>query len=142
MLSDHELALELREAIRPLIRRLNNKRTLSLGKSGVLARLSERGRATAAELAAAEQISPQAITSAVRELESLNLVERHTDDVDRRKIWVQLTDDGHRRLDTDREAGQRWLSETLSTRLDTDERAALRAAIPVLRKLSAEPTDD
>lgn len=137
MLLPQTVAREFRDALRPLIRRLNNERTMSLGKAGVLAHLSEHGRATASELAAAERVSPQAITIAVRELEGLKLVERTPDGVDRRRIWVQLTDEGRRRLEEEYAAGHSWFAEAIGTRLSDDERAILLAAVPVLRKVAS-----
>jgi len=138
VLLQQTLASEFRDALRPLVRRLNNERTMSLGKTGVLARLSERGRATASELATAERITPQAITIAVRELDDQGLVKRTHDDVDRRRIWIELTDEGHRRLEEERSAVHAWLDEALTDRLTDEDRAVLLAAIPVLRKIASE----
>ena len=141
MTDELNLAGELRESLRPLFRKLNNARTMSLGKSGILAHLAEGGRTTASELAVSLQISPQGVTAALQELANHGLVDRTPDDADRRRIWVHLTEEGRRRLADDREAGQRWLSEAIDTRLDDVERRALLAAVPALRKLTAEPTD-
>lgn len=138
MLPDLALAHDLREALRPLIRRLNTARTMSLGKSGILTQLAEQGRTTASELASAQQITPQGVTSALRELESAQLIERAPDNADRRRIWVAITDEGRRRLEADRDAGQRWLHGALAEQLDDEERATLQAAVPALRKLTGE----
>lgn len=126
--------------MRPLFRRLNAARTMSLGKSGILAQLAEQGRATASELAVSQQITPQAITSALRELEALELIERAPDDADRRRHWVAITAEGRERLEADRAAGQSWLNGAIAEQLDEHERAALRAAVPALRKLAGEHT--
>lgn len=140
MPSDPALARELREALRPLFRRLNSARTMSLGKSGILAQLAEQGRTTASELATSQQITPQAITSALRELEALQLIERTPDDADRRRLWVTITAGGRKRLEADRAAGQSWLDGALAEQLDDTERAALRAALPALRTLTTTDT--
>ena len=133
------LSREFREALRPFLRRLISDKTLSLGKLGVLSHLSEHGRATSSELAIAQQISPQAITVAVRELEALKLVGRTPDQDDRRKIWIELTDSGRTRLEHELGAGNSWFDDAIATRLSEDEQATLRAAIPVLRRLTSEP---
>ncbi|GAA1290813.1 hypothetical protein GCM10009590_18780 [Brachybacterium alimentarium] len=138
---DQNVAHELREALRPLYRRLNNARTMSLGKAGILTLLAERGRATAAQLATAQQITPQGVTSALNELESQQLIERVPDDVDRRRIWVHVTEEGRRRLEDDRAAGQSWLVDALTERLDDEERRIVRAALPVLRKITEDSAD-
>lgn len=114
---------------------------MSLGKAGILTLLAERGRATAAQLATAQQITPQGVTSALNELESQQLIERVPDDVDRRRIWVHVTDEGRRRLEDDRAAGQSWLVDALTERLDDEERRILRAALPVLRKITEDSAD-
>lgn len=112
-----------------------------MGKAGILTRLTERGRTTAAELATAQQITPQGITSALNELESQQLIERVPDDIDRRRLWVHVTDEGRRRLEDDRAAGQSWLADALAERLDDEERRLLLAAVPVLRKITEDSAD-
>jgi DNA-binding MarR family transcriptional regulator len=136
------IAGRLREALRPLWRQLASERTLSLGKSGVLARLVEFGRATASELAAAERISPQAVTMVVRDLESLGLVLRTPDNGDRRRIWIELTETGRERLAQERSMGVGWLDRAILERLTDGERKALEQVIPILNKITREvPVD-
>lgn len=139
-MKDSTTARELRETLRPLLRRLSSERTISLGKMGVLGHLAEHGAATASALAAAERISPQAVTVAVRELETQGLVMRQHDDDDRRRIWVDLTAAGREKLEQERAAGLGWLDQAIGEKLTAQERGALEAVIPVLRKLVAEPT--
>lgn len=135
MPSHLDLAADLRAALRPLTRRLLRSRTISLGKSGIMNRLNDHGAATASELAAAEQITPQAVAVALKELEDLSFVTRARDDVDRRRVYVELTDAGRAALKTDREDGTRWLADALDTRLDDADRQTLADAVIVLRRL-------
>lgn len=93
---------------------------------------------TASELATTLRISPQAITLAVRELESLALVTRTPDDTDRRRIWIEITKDGQSRLGQERYAGETWFDAAIATRLSAAEQEALWAAIPALRKLTKD----
>ncbi|WP_240372452.1 MarR family winged helix-turn-helix transcriptional regulator [Brevibacterium zhoupengii] len=139
---DPNLAAEFRSALRPLIRRFYAERTTSRGKSGILTHLNERGPATASELSAAERITPQAVAVALRELEELSYVTRARDDVDRRKVRVQITETGRSALDSEHEAGTRWFADALVEHLDDSERATLSAAVPVLRKLMRESVDE
>jgi len=132
---DGNLAQSLREALRPLWRRLNANKTLSMGKIDVLARL-ERGPATSADLATAARISPQAIATAVRELESLGLVGRTPDDRDRRRVWIELTEAGRERLAQERAIGNAWLEQALTEQLTPEEQKLLASAVPLLRKLT------
>ncbi len=126
----------------PVARRLLAGRTISAGKLGVLGYLATHGRATATTLATVQTVSPQAIATAVRELESLGLVLRTPDSDDRRRVWVELTEAGRDRLVEERAAGLDWLGRTIDERLTEAERAALDAALPALRKLAAAgPTE-
>ncbi len=136
-----DLASTFRDALRPLFRRLLQQRTLSLSKTGMLARLDAQGAATAAELAAAEQITAQAVAVALRELEDRGFVSRTVDPDDRRRVQVRLTDDGRDRLGEERARGTRWLERALRERLDDADRAALEAVVPVLQKLSETDAD-
>lgn len=129
------LAADLRDAMRPLWRRFNAAKTLSLGKVGILYRLEQRGPLTATDLASAERISHQAVATAVKDLASLGLVSRAPDPGDGRRVVVTLTDSGRDRLAAERSAGQEWLISAIGTELDDDERATLAAAIPLLRRL-------
>lgn len=143
-----DLAADLREALRPLWRRFNSLRTLSPGKIGILSHLDRFGALAATELAARERISHQAVATAVRELEELGLVDRDADLADRRRVLIALTDTGRDRLAAERAAGTDWLARALTDELDATERAALAAAVSLLRRLDspdpvapAEPAD-
>jgi DNA-binding MarR family transcriptional regulator len=139
---DQALTHSLFEALHPLLRQLNAERTISPGKIGVLRHLAERGRATTTELAVVVRVSPQAISLAVRELEGLGFVERAPDADDRRRAWIEITPAGRQKLARESSAGQGWLGRAVTERLSPDERKSLAAAIPVIRKLGAEPSND
>ncbi|MFD4407170.1 MarR family winged helix-turn-helix transcriptional regulator [Nocardia sp. NPDC058499] len=132
------LALALREALRPLWRQLNVHKTLSTGKLGVLVYLAEHGAATSSTLASVEKISPQAIATAVRELEGLGLITRTPDDQDRRRVWIDLTEAGRERLARERSTGNTWLEQAVTERLTADERELLESVVPLLRKLTSD----
>lgn len=136
------LASDLREAMRPLWRRLKSHRTLSMGKIGIMARLEQGGQLAATDLAGLERVSHQAVATAVRELEEAGLVSRATDPADRRRTLIDLTPAGRDRLAAERSAGQDWLAHAVATRLDATERAALAAAIPLLRRLDTADHPD
>lgn len=131
------LATDLREALRPLWRRLRAHKTLSMGKTGILNHLEQRGPLAATDLAGLERISHQAVANAVRELQDLGLVSRSPDPADGRRTLVSLTDAGRERLTAERAAGQDWLVDAVAGQLDADERATLAAAIRLLRRLDA-----
>lgn len=139
--SDQSTAQNLREALRPLWRRLAAGRTISVGKVGVLVYLAKHGPTAASQLAAAEKISPQAMTTTVRELEGLGLIVRTPDENDRRRISIELTAAGSDRLEQERSTGADWLQQAIGQRLTADEKQALDAVIPVLQKLATDVDD-
>lgn len=132
------VAADLREALRPLWRRFSERRTLSMGKAGIMSRLDHHGALTATDLAAHERISHQAVANAVRELEELGLVDRSPDPGDGRRMLVTLTDAGRQRLVSERAAGQDWLVHAVADQLSEAERVTLAAAVPLLRRLDIE----
>jgi DNA-binding MarR family transcriptional regulator len=142
LLTDQLLTRSFFEALHPLLRRLNAQRTLSPGKLGVLRHLAEHGRATTSELAAVVQVSPQAISLSARELERLGFVVRVPDAGDRRRVWIELSDEGGQKLAQELAAGHAWLDQAITERLAPEERKTLEAAIPVLRKLGSEKPVD
>ena len=135
MTDEADIARDLREALRPIWRRLASANTISVGKMGILAYLKEHGRATAAALAVAEHVSAQAVATSVRELEEAGYVVRTRDDVDRRRVWIDVTPAGKERLERERALGQEWLVDAMTTTLDAGERNLVAAAVPALRKL-------
>ncbi|MFS4490041.1 MarR family winged helix-turn-helix transcriptional regulator [Dietzia kunjamensis] len=132
------LADDLRHALRPLWRRFNSHRTLSMGKVGILSHLEQRGPLAATDLAGLERISHQAVANAVRELRDLGLVSRSPDPADGRRTLVTITTDGCEQLRTERAAGQDWLAHAIADHLDDAERDRLAAAVPLLRRLDSE----
>lgn len=136
-----DLARELRDALRPLWRRMRAQSSVSVGKLGILRRLETDGAATASELSAAERVSPQAVAAAVRELEEFGLLGRTPDPDDRRRTRIELTPEGVRFLRRDFEKGQEWLHRAIAVELDDEERALLAAAVPLLRRLNEEVGD-
>ncbi|MFF5792421.1 MarR family winged helix-turn-helix transcriptional regulator [Paeniglutamicibacter sp. NPDC012692] len=135
---DPESAREFLEALQPLARRMRAERSLSPGKMGILQHLSQHGRATSKELAAAIRVSPQAISLATPELEELGYIERVPDADDRRRTWIELAEAGRVKLSEEVHAGERWVAQAIVERLTGEEREILLAAIPVLKKIGAE----
>ncbi|KAA0976065.1 MarR family transcriptional regulator [Paeniglutamicibacter gangotriensis] len=134
-------SLSLIEALRTISRRLNSSSTFSLGKLGILSHLARHGRATTTELAAIIRVTPQAVSLVAREFEGLVLLERAPDAEDRRRIWIEMTDEGRKRLAQERAAGLEWLETAILTRLTQQEQQALESLIPLLRELEPEARD-
>jgi DNA-binding MarR family transcriptional regulator len=135
--ADYRTSRLLLEALLPLIRGLNDQRTLSPGKLDVLRRLSATSRSTITDLASSGQVTTQGISLAVRELERMGLVTRSPDHGDRRRVWIDITPEGRVRLESEFAISLRWLQDAIDAQLAPGERAALEAAIPALRQLGS-----
>lgn len=129
---------EFLEVLHPLMRILRAERSLSPGKVGILHHLSQHGRATSKELAAAIRVSPQAISLATPELEAMGFIERVPDAGDRRKTWIVLSEAGRAKLAEESRAGGDWIGRAIAERLTGNEREILKTAIPVLKKIGLE----
>jgi DNA-binding MarR family transcriptional regulator len=135
-------ARQFAEALVPLQQQLRARRTLSPGKLSVLTHLAAHESASASEIAAIAQVSPQAMSLSVRELESLGHVARVPDPADRRRALITITEAGRERLAAETRAGIGWLAEAIAERLAPEEKATLEAVVPVLHKLTSEQPHD
>jgi len=134
-----ELASRLRQAVTRLNRRL---RTSALGgispsQASALAMIDRLGAPEVGELANAEQVRPPSMTRMVDGLESLGLVQRRADDVDRRCQRVTLTSAGRRELAAIRVRKTAFLEERLNELTNAD-RAAVATALGILERLSED----
>ncbi len=137
--TDAGLASELRLSVMRLRRRLAGERhpdnELSMNAMAVLGALYRNGELTPSELAAHERVQPPSMTRTVGCLEEGGYVTRRPHDTDRRQVVVSLTDHGRETLLADRRRRDEWLALRLRD-LTPDERAVLRAAAPILERLS------
>jgi DNA-binding MarR family transcriptional regulator len=92
------------------------------------------------DLAELMNISAPSMTRLVEILEEAGWVERRRDPADQRCLLLVLSPVGRKTLDTLREESASELSGELAD-LDDEERAALAAAVPVLRKLADRHLD-
>jgi DNA-binding MarR family transcriptional regulator len=126
----------LRLVLSRLARRLRQEGSGGITPSqlSALAVIDRRGPLTLGELAAIEQVQPPSVSRIVGALEGEGLVEREVDDRDRRAVLVRVTPAAHDQLEAIRRERNAWLASRLAT-LDADERALVRAAVPVLERL-------
>jgi DNA-binding MarR family transcriptional regulator len=108
---------------------------LSLGQMTVLALLLRLGDQSVGELARAERVQPPSMTRTVNCLEQGGYVVRRAHESDGRQVVVSVTEAGRTAVLADRRRRDAWLAQRLR-RLGPDERAALRAAAPVLAALA------
>ena len=142
MISDVTLSPELLASeLRPVLLRLARELRQETEQLGVTARqvtllwlVRQRPGLALAELAAADGISPPAMSGYVDRLERAGLLERFRSTEDRRRVGLRLTPDGDRLLRRVRAQRTTWLAERLKG-LQPKELEAIEAAIPALQRL-------
>ncbi len=140
--TDAGLANGLRISVSRLARRLRVERAGGLAESGLsdtqvaaLAVLERQIAMTPGELAEHEKVQPPSMTRVITALEERGLVQRAPHLTDRRQVVLTVTEDGRHLVNQFRRRRDAWLAMRLRE-LTPQERAALRAAAPILEKLS------
>jgi DNA-binding MarR family transcriptional regulator len=140
--SDAGLASALRISVSRLARRLRAERLakglepgLSDTQLAALAALERHGAMTPGELAEHEKVQPPSMTRVIAALEESGLVIRGPHATDRRQVVLTVTQAGREVVQKSRRLREAWLAQRLRE-LTPAERAALRAAAPILEKLS------
>ena len=141
--SDVGLATALRIAVSRLARRLRVERTalgtpeseLSDTQFAALSALERHSAMTPGELAEHEKVQPPSMTRVIAVLEERGLVMRAPHSTDRRQVVLTVTDEGRSVVQRARRRRDAWLAKRLKE-LTPQERATLRAAAPILEKLS------
>ena len=143
MQTDTALATAMRISISRLARRLRVER-LGLGGTetvlsdiqlAALAALARHDSMTPGELAEHEKVQPPSMTRVIAVLEERGLVRREPHATDRRQVILTVTGDGRNLVQLVRRRREAWLAQRLQE-LTPDERQILRAAAPILEKLS------
>jgi DNA-binding MarR family transcriptional regulator len=140
--SDVGLATALRISVSRLARRLRVERAahgmpeseLSDTQFAALSALERHSAMTPGELAGYEKVQPPSMTRVIAVLEERGLVMRAPHTTDRRQVVLTVTEDG-RTVVLGARRRDEWLAKRLKE-LTPRERAALRAAAPILEKLS------
>ena len=138
-------AVALADALRPALLRISRELRREARAEGVspaqvslLVSIKYAPGIGVGELAAQERVSPPALTKHVDRLERDGLVTRTQSENDRRRVGLDLTDEGRRVLRRVRSRRTAWLASRLRE-LDEDERAAIEAAVePLMRVLPDE----
>jgi DNA-binding MarR family transcriptional regulator len=133
-----ELAATIRPSLLRLTRLVRNQRvdmSVTLTQLSAMATLSKRGSMSAGELAAAERVQPPSMTKVLANLEEQGFVQRVPHPGDRRQAIVSITEKGEQLLESERRSRDAWLAQRLA-KLTADERALLRAVVPILDKLA------
>jgi DNA-binding MarR family transcriptional regulator len=143
MQTDAALATAMRISISRLARRLRVER-LGLGGTetvlsdiqlAALAALARHDSMSPGELAEHEKVQPPSMTRVIAVLEERGLVRREPHPTDRRQVVLTVTDVGRDVVQRVRRRREAWLAQRLQE-LTPDERQILRAAAPILEKIS------
>jgi DNA-binding MarR family transcriptional regulator len=132
------LASEIRLIVSGLKRRLREHgaaHDLTPSQVAVLLRLEKDSSATVSNLARAEGMRPQSMSSAVASLQAAGLVQGAPDPSDGRKTLISLTSKCLKLIRDGRNAKQDWLTTTISHRFSAPEQEKIRAAIALLSRL-------
>ena len=110
---------------------------LTWTQQSVLRRLYEVPRMTSAELARADQVRPQSMSTTVAGLRKLGLVTADRGATDGRRQELRLTEHGRESIERIWSRRDAWLQEQIATTLDDAERDELDRGLGILRRLLA-----
>jgi DNA-binding MarR family transcriptional regulator len=131
------LANELRPLVLHLTRHLRREIAplgITAGQAALLHAIRTNPGIGVRELADREGVSAPRVTAAINRLEAARLVRRARSAVDRRRVCLDVTEEGLRVLRSARRRRTAWLAARLAA-LAEDERRTLAAALPALRRL-------
>ena len=140
-LSAADLAAQLRAMLSMLKRRLREqggRGDLTPSQAAVLLRLEKDGAATVSDLARAEGMRPQSMSSLVAALLDAGLVRRISARDDGRKTFISLSKKCERRLREVRDARQDWLTAMIGQTFSAEEQQQLASALALLSRLTEE----
>jgi DNA-binding MarR family transcriptional regulator len=145
MIRDVTLSADLVASdLRPVLLRLARELRRETEQLGITARqatllwLVKRSPGLSlAALAAEEGISPPALSGNVDRLERAGLLRRVRSDEDRRRVGLELTDEGAKLMRRVRARRTTWLSTRLRG-LEPSELEAIEKAVPALSRLLGE----
>jgi DNA-binding MarR family transcriptional regulator len=134
--------IEVANGLRPALLHLNRKLRKELaplgitgGQAALLFSIRSHPGIGVRELAELEGVSAPAMSAYVDRLQAAGLVGRRRSELDRRRVQLEVTEEGQRILRSARSRRTAWLADRLR-RLDPDELDRIEAALPALRKLT------
>jgi len=137
--SSTELGSRLRLAVLRLSRRLRQEAVGEVTPSqlSALSILAYRGEMTLGELAALERVAPPSMTRIAHRLASRGLVERRSDETDRRVARLAISEAGRDLINETRTRRDAYLSARLLG-FSEEERELIERAVPLLERLASE----
>lgn len=135
---DRDHNQQLRLAIQRLARRIRSNAPdddISESQRSVLFTLGAHGRQSLGSLSEHERVTPPSMNRTVNALVSSGLVTRVTDEVDARRIHIELSESGRAFTNETRRRRDAWFTQHLQS-LTPDQRRILEQAVPILKELA------
>jgi DNA-binding MarR family transcriptional regulator len=110
---------------------------LSISQMSVLWNILQEGPVTAADLAAAQHVSPQSIAQNVAVLKAAGLIRTERDPGDGRKTLITASETSRRLVTSVRASKESYLARAIDALVSPQERADLERAIDLLERLAA-----
>jgi len=110
---------------------------LSASQQSVLWHILQEGPVTAAELAAAQHVTPQAIAQNLAALKEAGLIRAERDPADGRKTLITASESSRQLLTSVRALKESYLARAIDALVAPGERADLDRAIDLLERLAA-----
>jgi DNA-binding MarR family transcriptional regulator len=132
-------ASDLRVTVGRIARRLRQAHAvgeLTLSEVSVLYRLEHQGATSPGVLADEERVRPQAMGATLAALEQRELVQRHPDEIDRRRVTMSVTAAGRAVLVDRRSESTQRLARAIGAEFSPAEQRKLLAALPLLDRLA------
>jgi DNA-binding MarR family transcriptional regulator len=143
-LTASQVALQLRDAINKVNRRLRQTRPLgdvTIAQISALQSLDVAGAMTPRELAEAERVQPPTMTRIIARLEERGLIQRTPHPTDGRQAILAPSAQGRELLAEYHRVRDEWLSNRVAG-LSPEERDTLRAAAEILIRLAKRSTNE
>lgn len=140
--SETDVAARLRVTFGRLARRLRptaagGSAELTPTRATVLLDIVRRGPLALSDVARADGINPTMLSRVIAHLVERGLVERRSDERDRRSAWVAPTPDGRRLARQMRRERTEAVEQALA-RLEPHQQRIVEAALPALERLAEE----
>ncbi|SFW46607.1 MarR family winged helix-turn-helix transcriptional regulator [Chitinophaga sancti] len=139
MSKTYEVAASLRSTVTRLTRQLRKQNISSAFSNAELLTmglLDQHGSMLPSALADLERISAQAISQIINRLVEAGVVDRASDESDKRKVLITLTPAGKQHLDENRRIKEEWLVKAMDNLFSTEELALIEAFLPLLQRLA------
>jgi DNA-binding MarR family transcriptional regulator len=121
-----------------VLRRNRNAKGLTFSELGVLGRLRRDGAATATDLSDYLRVKPQSLTRLLAHLEQRGFVARKSNDDDRRKNLIEITEAGERVLFDDVRDQRSRLAKIVDEQLTVVEQEMLALSTGLMERIIRE----